>query len=504
MRLLILTLVAILACSAPKNELPIAEKDFCSSIHRNDSLSLTAALAPIADSMKTKSGVYMLEDGGGSLVARAWLADYAEKTIDIQYFIFSPDNVGLIACDYLVRAADRGVKVRLLVDDVMVEAGVHEILTLDSHENIDIKIYNPGVNLGKNILSKVKKFSSDFKGANQRMHNKTFIVDGKVCITGGRNIADEYFDYDHEYNFRDRDVLLLGKVNENVEKSFEDFWTSNLSVPVAELVSEEEANYADTTRFDRLHQYACNSDNFWPQVRDRIQDLHKGFEGLQANLVWLDDVHFVSDVPGKNDANGLGGGGVSTDTLINLIKKARRTIDIQSPYLVTSDLGKKLFKEAVDRGVKIRILTNSMASTDNMEAFSGYKRDRKKLLSSGVRIFEFRPDAKERYQVMTGALQEKLNFTPIFGLHAKSMIIDSEIVVVGTFNLDPRSANLNTECVTVIRSKRVASGVLAGMETEFAPENSWETTLTFNPDSVASRSKRVKTWSLKMIPKDIL
>ncbi|HNK25156.1 MAG TPA: phospholipase D family protein, partial [Cyclobacteriaceae bacterium] len=133
MRLLILTLVAILACSAPKNELPIAEKDFCSSIHRNDSLSLTAALAPIADSMKTKSGVYMLEDGGGSLVARAWLADYAEKTIDIQYFIFSPDNVGLIACDYLVRAADRGVKVRLLVDDVMVEAGVHEILTLDSH-----------------------------------------------------------------------------------------------------------------------------------------------------------------------------------------------------------------------------------------------------------------------------------------------------------------------------------------------------------------------------------
>lgn len=504
MRLLIVTLVAILACSSPKNEIPVAEKDFCSSIHRNDSLSLTAALAPVADSMKTKSGVYVLEDGGGSLVARAWLADYAEKTIDIQYFIFSPDNVGLIACDYLVRAADRGVKVRLLVDDVMVEAGVHEILTLDSHENIDIKIYNPGVNLGKNILSKVKKFSSDFKGANQRMHNKTFIVDGKVCITGGRNIADEYFDYDHEYNFRDRDVLLLGKVNDNVEKSFEDFWTSNLSVPVTELVSEEEANYADTTRFDRLHQYACNPDNFWPQVRDRIQDLHKGFEGLQANLVWLDEVHFVSDVPGKNDADGLGGGGVSTDTLINLIKNAKRTIDIQSPYLVTSDLGKKLFKEAVDRGVKIRILTNSMASTDNMEAFSGYRRDRKKLLSSGVRIFEFRPDAKERYKVMTGALQEKLNFTPIFGLHAKSMIVDSEIVVVGTFNLDPRSANLNTECVTVIRSKRVASGVLAGMETEFAPENSWETTLTFNPDSVASRGKRVKTWSLKMIPKDIL
>lgn len=504
MRLLVLALVLVLACSSPKNEIPVPEKDFCSRIHRNDSLSLTAALEPVADSLKTKTGVYVLEDGGGSLVARAWLAEYAEKTIDIQYFIFSPDNVGLIACDYLVRAADRGVKVRLLVDDVMVDAGVHEILTLDSHRNIDIRIYNPGVNLGKNILSKIKKFSSDFKGANQRMHNKTFIVDGKVCITGGRNIADEYFDYDHEYNFRDRDVLLLGKVNDDIEKSFEDFWTSKLSVPVTELVSEEEANYADTARFGRLHQYACNPENFWPQVRERIQNLHKGFEGLQANLVWLEDVRFVSDVPGKNDASGLGGGGVSTDTLKNLIKNARRSIDIQSPYLVTSDVGKKLFKDATDRGVKIRILTNSMASTDNMEAFSGYKRDREKLLATGVRIFEFRPDAKERYEVMTGALQEKLNYTPVFGLHAKSMVIDGEITVIGTFNLDPRSANLNTECVTVIRSARVARGVLSGMEEEFGSDNSWETTAAFNPDSVASRSKRIKTWSVKMIPKDIL
>ncbi len=503
-RVILVALVFLIACSTSKNEIPVQESDFCSSIHRNDSLSLSKALRPVADSMQTKSGVYVLEDGGGSLVARAWLAEYAEKTIDIQYFIFSPDNVGLIASDYLVRAADRGVKVRLLVDDVMVEAGVHEILTLDSHDNIEIKIYNPGVNLGKNIISKLKKFSTDFRGANQRMHNKTFIVDGKVCITGGRNIADEYFDYDHEYNFRDRDVLLLGKVNEDIERSFENFWTNDLSVPVIDLVSEEEANYADTARFDRVHQYACNPENFWPQVRDRIQNLHKAFQTFQSNLIWLEDVHFVSDVPGKNTSTGLSGGGVSTDTLINLIKKARTSVDIQSPYLVTSDLGKKLFKDAVDRGVKVRILTNSMASTDNMEAFSGYQRDRKKLLNTGVKIYEFRPDAKERFKVMTGALQEKLNYTPTFGLHAKSMIIDGKITVIGTFNLDPRSANLNTECVTVIRSEKIAQAVLRGMDIEFSPDNSWETTVTYNPDSVAAKSKRMKTWSAKMIPKDIL
>lgn len=239
-------------------------------------------------------------------------------------------------------------------------------------------------------------------------------------------------------------------------------------------------------------------------MRERIQNLHTKFGALQSSLVWLLDVQYVSDVPGKNESADLGGGGLTTDSLMAVIRNARKSIDIQSPYLITSNLGKQLLKDAVDRGVNVRILTNSMASTDNMEAFSGYKRDRENLLKTGVRIFEFRPDAKERYEVMTGALQEKLNFTPIFGLHAKSMVVDGYVVVIGTFNLDPRSANLNTECVTIIRSIQVAQGVLKGMELEFNPDNAWETTLTFNPDTVASRNKRLKTWSVRMIPKDIL
>lgn len=445
----------------------------------------------------------MLEDGGGSMIARAWLSEYAEKTIDVQYFIFSTDNVGLIACDYLVRAADRGVKVRILVDDIMVEAGVHEILTLDSHENIAIKIYNPGSNLGKNIFGKLKKVYTDFKGFNQRMHNKTFAVDGKVVITGGRNIADEYFDYDHEYNFRDRDVLLLGKETANIQKSFDEFWNSPISVPVTELVNEPKNNFNDSSRFERLHQYACNPDNFWPQVRERIQQLPQAFHSIQnsGGLVWLDSVYFVSDTPGKN-LNGYGG--VCTEALIKLAKQAKTSIDIQSPYLITSEFGRKLFREAVKGGVKIRILTNSLASTDNLEAFNGYQRDRKELLETGVKIFEFRPDAMERYKVMTGALQENLNFTPTFGLHAKSMVVDGKITVIGTFNLDPRSTNLNTECVTIIHSEKVAAVVLKGMEEEFKPENSWETTLESNPDSKAGIKKRTKAFTRRVVPKEIL
>ena len=499
--------VSFFSCSEKTTEIPEQKKDFCASIHRNDSTSLSKELELVADLMENKTGVYVLEDGDGSMVTRAWLCEYAEKTIDIQYFIFSTDNVGLIACDYLVRAADRGVKVRILVDDIMVEAGPHEILTMDSHENISIKIYNPGINLGKNIFQKLNTFKKDFIGANQRMHNKTFTVDGKVIITGGRNIADEYFDYDHEYNFRDRDVLLIGKVTKTVQRSFEDFWNDSLSVPVADIVSDTSIDVKAKDRFDRLHQYACNPDNFWPQVREKIKMLPSAFKAIQTSgdLVWLDSVDFVSDIPGKYDRKDkTSPGRVSTFALIDLIKNAKRSIEIQSPYLITTEVGEKLFRDAVKRGVKVRILTNSLASTDNLEAFAGYQKCRKNLLETGIKIYEFKPDAEERNKIMTGALQKKLNYAPIFGLHAKSMVIDNETTVIGTFNLDPRSANFNTECFAVIHSPKIASGVLKGMEVEFKPQNAWKTTLSFNPDPEAGKKKQIKAWTRKIVPKEIL
>ncbi len=481
--------------------------DFCSRIHRNDSISLTDELASISEQMEKKTGVLMLEDGGKALVTRAWLCEYAEKSIDIQYFIFSTDNVGLIACDYLVRAADRGVKVRILIDDIMVDADIEDVLTLASHKNIAIKVYNPGVNLGKNLFQKLKKFSTDFRTANQRMHNKTFIVDGKVAITGGRNVADEYFDYDHEYNFRDRDVLLLGQLAGDVDASFNDFWHYDLSVPVEELSKELADSQHYENQFERLHQYACNPENFWPQVRDKIENLASSFPDIKKSgeLYWLDDVSYVSDNPGKNDGSeGLGGGGVCTDTLISLVRRAKHSILIQTPYLITTELSQNLFREATDRGVEVRILTNSLASTDNVEAFASYQSNREKLLATGVRIFEFRPDAAIRRKIMSGDLQGSIDYTPKFGLHAKSMVIDGKTTVVGTFNLDPRSANLNTECIVVINSVDIASEVQAAVEEELKPENAWETTVDFNPDKEVNKMKRIKTWTRKVLPKAIL
>ncbi len=485
----------------------MSDVDFCKEIHPASSTSLDVELQPIAAQLKDHTGVYILEDGAGSLLARAWLTEHATRTIDIQYFIFSTDNVGLIACDYLVRAADRGVQIRVLVDDIMVEADLNDIATFASHPNISLKIYNPGVNLGKDILQKIKTFATDFRSANQRMHNKTFIVDEKVVITGGRNVADEYFDYDHAYNFRDRDVLLMGEVIPSVQHSFEEFWEHKLSVPIDQLLDKKEQVVYDTTIFNRLHQYACNPDNFWPEIRKEIRQLPEVFSRIRngRGLHFVKDVTFISDKPEKNETKtGLGGGGQTTDALMALVKSANKSIAIQSPYLVTTDLSRDLFSAAVERGVTIRILTNSLASTDNLEAFSGYQRDREKLLRTGVRVFEFKPDAAIRREIMTSALQRKLDFTPIFGLHSKTMIVDDSIVVIGTFNVDPRSANLNTECLAIIPSKNVARQVMTGIEIEFRPENAWETTLDFNPDHLVGAKKRIKTWSRKIVPKGIL
>lgn len=498
-------LVLVLGCSSEETYAPIDE-DFCSQIHF-DNQRLSDYLTPLDSLIISKTGVYTLEEGDRSMIARAWLSEASEKTIDIQYFIFSADNIGLIALDYLLRAADRGVQVRMIVDDILVEADADELLAMDAHPNLSIKIYNPTTNIGKNLPQKLYSLTTDFRGFNQRMHNKTFIVDSKVVITGGRNIADEYFDYDHEYNFRDRDVLLIGMVATDIQNSFNLFWENELSVPVSSIVSANEAQLNTKVKYEYLHQYACNPENFWPQVRERIKTVPLTFQRIQesGDLAWVDSVTFVSDVPGKNEREkGLGGGGASTDALIGLIKSAKHSISIQSPYLVTTELSQNLFKEAVQRGVTVNILTNSLSSTDNLEAFNGYQRERKALLNTGITIYEFKPDAAIRYKIMTGALQQEIEYKPVFGLHAKSMVIDKEIAVIGTFNLDPRSANLNTECIAVIYDSKIAGDLFLAMEEDTKPENAWKTTPNFNPDSEAGNLKRFKAWLRGVVPKSVL
>ncbi|PKF62042.1 phospholipase D family protein [Psychromonas sp. psych-6C06] len=483
--------------------LPEVTVDHCATITHKPATSLTDQLAPIANKMKDKTGVYILEQSTEALLTRAWLTEYAEQSIDIQYFIFSTDNIGLIATDYLVQAANRGIKVRLLVDDIMIDAKGDELLQLDAHENLSVRIYNPMANVGKNIFQKLGNLVTDFHGFNQRMHNKTFTVDGKVSITGGRNIADEYFGYDHGFNFRDRDVLLIGGEVSRVQGSFDEFWDNPLSVPVANLVKQKYKK----PDYTPLHQYACDPINFLPEIRAQIHNMPATIKAIQNSdqLHWLDDIEYVSDKPGKNDQSQfLAGGGLSTKRLIELTQSAKHSITIQTPYLITTDLSQNLFKKLIDNGVSIKILTNSLASNDNFEAFNGYQRVRKSLLEIGVEIYEFKPDAQIRKKVMSEEMHRQLTTPPIFTLHAKSMVIDDEITVIATFNLDPRSANLNTESITVIPSTKIAKQVKAGMLVEMQPENAWQTTLTWNPDHLVKTSTRLKVKTRRIVPKSIL
>ena len=456
------------------------------------------AAAGLVDSTTTWG--YVLEEGEEAVFSRAWLSDHSTSTIDIQYFIFSMDNVGLIALDHLLRAADRGVRVRMLVDDIMLDVNLADVAALNAHPNIEIRIYNPTE--GKHAVQKAVHAVRDFQGFNQRMHNKTFVVDGHVAITGGRNIADEYFDYDQDYNFRDRDVLLIGAGAAEIAASFDAFWHHPLAMSIAQ---EEDALRIDQL-YKSIHAYACDPENFWPEIRAMIEGIPEAIPRIVASgrLHRLDGMRFVSDAPGKNREGGFSGGGLSTDALLAEVQLARESVVIQSPYLVLTDLGLALFRDAVDRGVEVTILTNSLSSTDNLEAFNGYQRIRQALLDAGVQVYEYRPDAAIRKQLITAQKQQRAGYVPTFGLHAKSMVVDHRTVVIGTFNLDPRSANLNTECVAIMESAPMAAQVEALMRQELAPENAWHTTMNWNPDGEAGRWKQFTCWLRSIVPTAVL
>jgi putative cardiolipin synthase len=452
-----------------------------------------------------KTGVYVLDKGEEALLARAWLADHAQRSIEVQYFIWSTDNVGILAAEALLRAAERGVKVRVIVDDLMIDAPDQSLLALAKHPNIDIRIYNPQTSVGVPLATRVLNVLTDFRGVNQRMHDKTFVVDGKVAITGGRNMAAEYFDYNHAYNFRDRDALLVGEAVRAVQGNFERFWASPLATPVEQLYDglglfqkNVQVNDAQVQRVYReLREYANSPTNFAPEVRAAIVAAPEAFERVSRQTVWTDAV-FISDVPGKNANRALlDGGGATALALARLVEGARSRVVIQSPYLVLSDPALELFGRVTERGVKVRVSTNSLASTDNIPAFSGYRNQRERLLQMGLAIFEYRPDAKVQRELL--ARTPAAAKAPIFSLHAKTMVIDGKSVYIGTFNFDPRSENLNTEVGVIVHDEALARAVEASIETDMAPGNSWDAAKD-DPDQYVPRYKRGKTRVLQWLP----
>jgi len=449
------------------------------------------------------SGAFSLDKGEDALLTRAWMANNAVSSIDVQYFIWSTDNIGILAADALLRAAERGVKVRVIVDDLLIDAENKTLVALARHPNVFIRVYNPKYTVGTSFIKRIFNIFTNFRGVNQRMHNKTFMVDNQLAITGGRNMADEYFDYDYEYNFRDRDMLLAGPVVQNMKNSFEKFWNSKLSVDVDELLSRTDFRLSeeDTNKhYQELHAYADDPENFEAQVRQRIENLPARFQKTIDEMRWA-NVHFVSDEPGKNENRfRLDGGGHTTTTLANLVREAKKQVTIQSPYLILSEDGFELFQELIDRGVKIRINTNSLPASDNLPSFSGYARQRQEILDMGIDIYEFKPHPAIGKAIMQRYTRLK-DYNPIFAVHAKTLVVDSKAVFVGTYNLDPRSENLNTEAGVYLYDEVLAKQIETSIEGDMSKGNSWNARLE-NGDGEASIVHRSKNFLLQFLPLD--
>ena len=439
-----------------------------------------------------KTGVYILESGEDALLARAWLTQTAQRSIDVQYFIWGTDNIGILAAEALLAAAERGVRVRVLVDDFLLEAENRVLASLNNHPNVELRVYNPKHHAGVSVLERIYYLFSDFKSFNQRMHDKVAIFDDLISITGGRNMADEYFDYDSVYNFRDRDVLLAGSVTADVKENFDEFWDSSLSLPVERLVDPLSGDSGESLRVE-LRSYAEDPANFDPKIRQMIKDTTSRIRDVVADMVWT-DVEFINDTPGKAaeslDQKAYG-------RLIAEVSGAKQSILIQTPYLVFPEGGLSLLAEKVVEGVRVRIVTNSMPSTDNPAAFSGYQRQRELIIRSGIELYEFRHDAAVRDTIIA---KTRTNTDAGISLHAKSMVVDDSRLFIGSFNLDPRSAQLNTEVGVLIDNPDLAKALSRHIETDMSSENSWAVSEDFNPDHMASWRKNMEVWFYGLLP----
>ena len=393
-----------------------------------------------------RTGVHPLPRPREAFAARVVLAAAAERSIDVQYYIWHGDQVGYLMFEALWQAAERGVRVRMLLDD-MNTAGLDPTLAaLDAHPNIEVRLYNPLTVRGARWLN----FVGDFTRVNRRMHNKSFTVDNQASIVGGRNIGDEYFGAGGELVFADLDVIAVGAAVPDVSGEFDLYWNSPSAYPAAQLVgaggaeavaglkARFAATRADPDSIGYLEAVKATS-----IVRDML-DHRLDWEWVTARVV-SDDPAKTLDTADRKDL-------LLFPELVRLIGRPESTLDLITPYFVPGAEGAEGLADLARRGAKIRILTNSLGASDVSAVHAGYAKRRETLLRAGIRLYELKPNAG--LDALEG--QGRLGSSASSGLHAKTFAVDRRRVFVGSFNFDQRSANLNTEMGLVIESAVLA------------------------------------------------
>jgi putative cardiolipin synthase len=406
-----------------------------------------------------RSGFALLTSGPEAFAARSDLAALAERTLDVQYYVWEDDASGRLLTAALLRAADRGVRVRVLLDDTHTVGRDSDLALLDSHPNIQVRLFNPLAERDWRLMDALREFPR----INHRMHNKAFIADNAAAIAGGRNVGDAYFTADPAANFRDLDALAVGPVVRELSRSFDDFWNSGWSVPIRALVRER----AEPARLGRLAaRLEANTGSAGALPFERGADRTSPDEllrRLRDGLVW-GEATVVADRPDKPATERP----VLLEGLRALLRESgSREVLIESAYLIPSEGEIGRLCRLVAGGSRVRVLTNSLASTDVVLAYVAYAKRRARLLRCGVELYELRADARlvRRWRWLSGRSTA--------ALHTKAIVVDRRQVVVGSFNLDPRSAKLNTELAVVVDSPALAADVAAFVEDGMAPENAW-------------------------------
>ena len=398
----------------------------------------------------------LLPNGLDAFVARALLAQAAERSIDTQYYMIHGDHVGSLFVDQLYKAADRGVRIRLLLDDIDEGARDVNIAVFDSHPNIEVRIFNP---FGRNV-GRTWQYVTGFGKQTRRAHNKSFTVDNQATILGGRNIGDEYFSRDPELDFQDVDVLVSGPVAQQVSVSFDESWNHELSYPISLLVEKlpTETEAAEIRKqFDEKVKGMSNSEYIQRLVSSDLADNFRN-----KTVVWhWGKGKVYADPPDKllRDT-GDAAYRMSAD-IAPYLEATEKELIILSPYFVPGKGGVAFLKKIRDKGVRVRILTNSLATNDVAIVHAGYSRYREDLLRAGVELYELNDvtTKEERRDLRQGRIGSSKS-----SLHAKAFVMDRDKLFVGSLNLDPRSIVQNTEIGVVFQSPEIATKAARGFD----------------------------------------
>ncbi|TYC56081.1 phospholipase D family protein [Rhodobacterales bacterium] len=408
------------------------------------------------------SGVSLVAAGRNAFAIRLAMTELAERSLDLQYYIWDADQSGRILGRALLRSADRGVRVRLLIDDLNVDGRDQILAKLDAHPNIEIRLFNPFAKRKARFFNLI----SDFRRLNHRMHNKLMIADNALALLGGRNIGDHYFDVSQVSNYRDLDIAAVGPVVRDASRVFDYFWNRDWSVPVAASVNETfgsedlaEAR-AELDRMIDAEGYPYPVNPKVTAIRRDLSDLKKDFVWAPASVVWDDPVDFADrDEKGK-----------ILKALTGKLDRINSELLMENAYFVPTQGGADRLKQLAERGVKVRILTNSLGSNDVVAVHAGYAAYRKELLEAGIGLYEVRADSAKVQQTLFST-QSKA------GLHTKAAVFDGVSIFVGSFNLDPRSANLNTEIGLYVESPVLARRLRRFMNEGVQPGNSYRLAL---------------------------